>query len=70
MPDMIRDGSGKGNLAKVNNNQRLYTRAVTQAEEVLSNENGDAFNINTGIVTLTDSVNTPLLYIKNNEDQS
>ncbi len=70
MPEMIRDGSGKGNLAKVNANQRLYTRAVTQAEEVLANEAGRAFNLNTGIVTLTDSVDTPLIYIKNNEDEN
>ena len=67
---MIRDGAGQGSLAKVNENQRLYTRSITQDEEVLANENGDAYNINTGIVTLTDSVDTPVLYIKNNENQS
>ncbi len=70
MPDMIRDGSGLGSLAKVNENQRLYTRAITQDEEVLANESGDAYNIHTGVITLTNSVDTPIFYLKNNENQN
>jgi hypothetical protein len=69
VPDTIRDGSGTGNLAKINANKRLYVQAVTESEEFASNVSGDAYNINTGVITLTDSVDTPCLYLKNNETQ-
>ena len=70
MPDMISDGRGSNRKARVDVNHRLSTRAVTESEEVNANEAGDAYNINTGVVTLTDSVDTPMLYIKNNEERN
>lgn len=69
MPDSIRDGAGKGNMAKVNANQRLYTQTVQKSAALNANENGDAYNINTGVITLTNAADTPVLYLKNNETQ-
>jgi len=67
MPDTIKDGSGKGYLAKVNSAQQLFTRSVTESESEDANEAGKAYNINTGNITLTTDADTPILYIKNNE---
>lgn len=68
MAEVIRDGTGKGYLVKVNEDNQMLTSAVTSGVEIEANENGDAYNINTGLVSLTDAVDTPLLYLKNNED--
>lgn len=67
MPDIIRDGSGNGNSAKVDSDKRLFTRSVTETEEVHVNEEGDAYNVNTGIITLTNDAETPILYLKNTQ---
>ena len=69
MPDTIRDGSGKGYLAKVDENLRLFTNSVTEPQSDEANEDGDAYNLNTGKITLTDAVDTPVMYFKNNEDR-
>jgi len=61
------DGAGSGKKAKVDDNNRLTTSSVikTSADEAISV--GDAYNINSGSVSLTAA--GTLLYIKNNEDQ-
>lgn len=69
MPDMIKDGAGKGYLAKVNANQRLYTQAITVSEDEQANKKGNSYNLNTGIIDLTNATETPLMYVKNNGDQ-
>jgi len=69
MPDTISDGKGRGFLAEVDNKQRLHSFSVTGSEEEEANEEGDAYNINTGKITLTNAVDTPVLYFKNNEDR-
>jgi len=69
MPDMIKDGSGKNFLAKVNSQQQLFTRAVSETEAEDANEAGKAYNVNTGNITLTNAVDTPILYLKNNEEE-
>jgi hypothetical protein len=67
---LITDGAGTGYKAKVNGNQRLYVNAVTITEDEQANKIGNAYNINTGEITLTSAAQTPVLYLKNNEDQS
>jgi hypothetical protein len=67
MPDIIDDGKGKGNKAAVDGNNRLHVGAVNTAETIQANKDGDAYNINTGVITLTDAADTPVLYLKNNE---
>lgn len=67
MADTIRDGSGSGYLAKVNANNRLYVNAVSTDENLQASKQGNSYNINTGVITLTDDVETPVIYLKNNE---
>ena len=64
----IKDGSS-GYIAKVDSSNRLQTYSVTIDEANQANASGDAYNINTGDITLTNAVETPVLYIKNNEDR-
>ena len=69
MATTIEDGSGKGFSAQVDEDLKLRTRSVTESEFDKSTTDGNAFNINTFFLTVTGSTETPLLYIKNNEDQ-
>jgi len=64
---IINDGTGKGNNAKVDGNNRLHIQGTTENEAQHAVEDGDAYNINSGSITL--SAAGTLLYIKNNEDQ-
>jgi hypothetical protein len=64
---IINDGTGKGNQAKVDTNNRIHTQAVTESESLHSSEVGDAYNINTGNIALTGD--GTLIYLKNNEDK-
>jgi outer membrane protein assembly factor BamB len=64
----IKDGS-TGYVAEVDSSNRLQTYAVTINENNQANSKGRAYNINTDDITLTDAVETPILYIKNNEDK-
>lgn len=63
----IEDGIGAGALAKVSGTNRLYTSAVSTTENEQATKTGRSFNINTGVITLTDAADTPVLYLKNNE---
>jgi len=64
----IEDGRGTGRVAKVNIENRLAVQAVTAEEAHHAVEEGRAYNINTGIESLT--AETAILYLKNNEDNS
>ncbi len=70
MPGPIQDGTGSSRLAEVDVNNRLSTTSVTSSEELDVNSAGNAYNLNTGIVNLTNDTETPLLYIKNNENKN
>jgi hypothetical protein len=61
------DGTGKGYKAKVNENNRLHTHAVTDSAAYHATTEGDSYNINTGEITLTSEDETAILYLKNNE---
>ena len=66
---VMKDGTGTGNTMKVDSNNRAHTYSVTINEENQANEDGDAYNINTDDITLTNATETPVLYVKNNEDK-
>ena len=66
MPDMIKDGSGKNYLVKVTSSQQLLTKSTTESAAEDANEKGKAYNLNTKNITLTDAVDTPIAYLKNN----
>lgn len=69
MSEMIKDGTGNGYLAKVDDHYRLYTYTVSLSEQDDATHEGRSFNVNTGIVTLTNAAETPMLYLKNNETE-
>jgi len=70
MAEQIKDGTGSGTLVGVDAQNRLETFTVTESGDLDASNRGDAYNINTGIISLTNAVDTPVLYIKNNEDRS
>jgi len=69
MGEIIKSGVGNGYSAKVNANNRLYTHTVSIDENLQATKMGRSYNVNTGVITLTDAVETPILYLKNNETQ-
>jgi hypothetical protein len=64
---LIDDGKGDGFKARVDSNKRLHTQSVTEEESIHAAEIGDAYNINTGLISITGDAT--LMYIKNNENQ-
>jgi hypothetical protein len=65
---IIEDGAGNGKRVRVNGNNRLLANAVTITEDEQATKKGRSYNINTGVITLTDAVDTPIIYVKNNGD--
>jgi hypothetical protein len=61
----IEDGKGSGKLAHVDSSQRLTTFATTESEQAFESFNGNAYNINTGAVTLTTAGESAVFYMKN-----
>lgn len=70
MSHSIKDGAGTGTLAKVSERQRLYTATVSTDEDQQATKIGNSYNVNSGVITLTDAVDTPILYVKNNETEN
>jgi hypothetical protein len=68
MSEFIKDGKGRGYLASVDDENKLQVRSVTEDEEIHANGLGNAYNLNTGIITLTDANDTTVFYLKNNEE--
>lgn len=60
---IIEDATGTGSKAKVDLNNRLRTHAVTEAESLHAAETGNAYNINTGLISVTGD--STLFYYKN-----
>lgn len=67
--NLIQDGTGKGYLARVDGQNRLRTRAVTESEFDLATQSGEAFNINTLLQTMG-AGNTALFRLSNNEPRA
>ncbi len=67
MPETLIDGTGSGNLQRVDSDNRAHVFSVTETEAESANTEGNAFNVNTGVITLTDAVDTPILYFKNTD---
>jgi hypothetical protein len=64
----ILDGTGKGYLAKVDENNRLSTDSLTVDESVNATYGGMAYNVNTGTINLTSGNPSALLYMRNDSD--
>jgi hypothetical protein len=65
----IKDGTGTGNVARVDSENKLAVRAVQETEFEKAVLSGRAFNINTEFLTITTDTEHALLYLKNNEDR-
>lgn len=65
MPDQIEDGSGGGWRGHVTENRRLATQAHTVNDGQVAAEKGDAYNINTGLISLSGASDSALLYYSN-----
>lgn len=62
----IEDGKGSGKDAQVDDQNRLRTHAITETENVHSAEEGNAYNLNTGLISITGDAT--MMYFKNNEE--
>lgn len=62
----IIDGTGKGYLAEVDAQNRLRTFSINDTAYDHAADEGFSFNINTEFISITASVEQPLLYLKNN----
>lgn len=57
-----------GNTANVNDRYRLEVDSVNKSTTQSSSENGNAYNVNTGYITLTDAAETALMFFQNMGD--
>lgn len=64
---IIENGVGNGTKARVDGNNQVHVFAVTENEQNSAAEHGYLFNINTGIIALTGTSDSAVLYFKNNE---
>ena len=64
---IIKDGSGKGNTAKVDSSLRMHTLSISKPNSERATAVGDSYNINTGVIGLTSTTASGVLYLKNNE---
>jgi hypothetical protein len=64
---IIENGVGNANKARVDANNQLHVFAVTENEQNSAAEHGYLFNVNTGIIALTGTADSAVLYFKNNE---
>lgn len=64
---IIKDGTGKGYESKVDSKNRLSVRSVSADEEFSAAVAGNAYNLNTGLITGVGS-DSALLYGKNTGD--
>jgi hypothetical protein len=65
----INDGTGSGKEAKVDSTNRLLVEAVTESEQLEAAAIGNAFQIGSGPITLTNANESAVLFYKNNEDK-
>lgn len=62
---LIQGPNNPGNFAHVDDRGRLEVHAVGASEQSSSSNNGEAFNLNTKNITLTNATATPVFYLKN-----
>lgn len=70
MSEFIKDGTGKGYLLKIDANNRIQAFSTSRTEDQAATEAERSYNINTGIINLTNDSETPVLYFKNNENSA
>lgn len=63
---VIQDGTGKGYFARIDDENRLFVRAVSDTTIIHESGQGNAWNINTQNVSVSAAGENALLYFKNN----
>ena len=63
--NQLQGGNNPNNTAHVDAGGRLQTSTVNTEEQEHAAANGDTYNIDTGVITLTTDAETPVLYLKN-----
>lgn len=67
--EQIQDATGNGYGAKVDSSNRLHVDSIGTDREAFSSQAGLSFNLNTGIITLTNAATkNAVMYVVNNED--
>lgn len=64
---ILENGVGNGSKARVDANNQLHVFAVTEDEQNSAAEHGQLYNINSGLVALTGTSDSAVIYFKNNE---
>jgi hypothetical protein len=67
MAEQIIDGTGKGSRLKVNQNNMATVFSVSETENQQATREGNSYNINTGIIGLTSTTESGVLYFTNDE---
>lgn len=62
------DGTGSGSQARVGTDNRLQVRAVSESEVIHFTEDGEAYNFNTGLISITGDAT--LIYMKNTSNNN
>lgn len=65
MTTVIKDGAGTGLTARVAGANQLFTFSETITEATIASLEGDAYNVNTGVITLTTANKSAAFYLKN-----
>lgn len=68
MAEQIIDGTTGSARAKVGSDNRLQVRALSELEIIHNGELGNAYNFNTGKISVT--ADATLMYLKNNADEA
>lgn len=63
----IQNGTGNGNLAKVDSSFRLHTLSVVENAAENATERQDSFNVNSGEIIVTDDAEQGVLYLTNQD---
>ena len=66
MTTVIKDGK-TGKTARVDSRNRLNTFAISETAPTDAAINGDLYNVNTGIITLTSGTVSSLMFLKNDD---
>ena len=62
---MIEDGKGTGRKVGVNSHNQILTHSVVRQEIEQASIDGDSFNLNTGLMTLTSANESGVFFLKN-----
>lgn len=66
---LIEGSNNPGNKAHVSASGQVESHAVSISEQTDTAQKGDTYNLNTGTVTLTTAVETPIFYLKNDSEE-